>query len=289
MAILLGSMVILLMVQSDAIAAKYSIQGQQSAAMIDEMTSVIPSIKNQLALAGIGADQRVLMAHQPFGVLVLPTQMARLQTSGNTSLSSLLPRIDNLPSLTTLPSDQLIIGYVAPMDMQDCEGQLVQGPKWVRQATGGSIKTDGQGVIERYFVYMENGELQLRCNALKFEIQNGASGNHANSKRFVLTGGGRGKGSMVLDRIGGFWIRLFVKTEQGVQLMTQQDYRRYYADNPKPIHAINVAILHQGGIRHNQDGKMMMFGQAVSLPDGQRPQGSLLSFDVALLNAGALQ
>lgn len=286
-AILLGSMVVLLMVQSDAIAAKYGIQGRQSAVMIDEMTGVLPSIKSQLALAGIGRNPSVSMAYQPLGVVILPTQIERLQTGGNVSLLASLIQTGNSPSTTTLPSDQLTIGYVAPMDMWDCEGRLVEGPKWIRLATGELIKTDGQGVLERYFVHAENGELHLRCNASKFAVQNPFA--PAADKKFTLIDGGRGKGSMVLDRIGGFWIRLFVETEQGVQIMTQSEYRKQYANNPKPIRAISVAILYQGGIWHNQDGKMMMFGRTVGMPDGQRVQGRLLSFDVVLHNAGVLQ
>lgn len=309
-AILLGSMLILMMVQTDAIAAKQSIQAQKSASSIDEMAGGIVGIREQLRLAGLGQGVGQGFA-SPQGVMVFDSQFAGLQT--DMKVQSLMSQ-SNLPSKIAVPSDQLTISYVAPMDMWDCEGQLVLGARQVRLTNGELVRIDGQVVIERYFVQAEkDNTLSLRCNASSFVmhhierdgtrdkrglsaayqnaiidhhvIQNRREDDKAVKNAFQLRGAS-GVGEILLGDVGGFWVRLLVDTGRGIRQMTIDEYRTAFANNPKPIVALNVAILHQGDVIGGQDGqKITLFDRQFAKSDWQNlSTGKLTRFDVTLAN-----
>lgn len=272
-AILIGSMVVLMGAGLYATFVKYSIRHQDLGRFIDHRSDLL-EIGQHITLAGLGVAD---------GILIAPNQLGQLRIErGNAQ--QIISQHQTLPSHTQRPSDQLSIHYTAPEDMWDCEGRLVLGSRQVRLGDGRLAMIDGQRVIERYFVQKEDdGTLALRCNAIHYVVDEihrdgtrdkkglGIAHQHAiideqndarKVKRAWSPEGLGEKGSVLMSDIGGFWVRLSVQTNQGIQSVLLDEYRRHYP-SVQPV-AIELVLMSRGTAEAHQ-APMSIFGQTQRL------------------------
>ena len=116
-------------------------------------------------------------------------------------------------------SDQLVIMYQAPRDMQNCKGENVTGP--VRTVT---TYTPGQYVIERYYIKntgtLAAPDAALYCDAAIFTDNE----NTRKNTGIAINDYGSG-GVMLINHTDMMRIQLITRTTSGTQTMPINTYR----------------------------------------------------------------
>lgn len=262
MALLVGTLVVLMAMQISVLSVRGALSQERVADDISRQLFATDGLMPNLRLAGLGIDESVLSYPAPKGILIHNHQLQRQSNGVNLSHQlTTTARIKN--GHTDLPSDQLTIIYRAPQDMRNCEGEMVLGPRRARLKTGEMGWVDGQVVIERYFVQHTDGVMSLRCDAAKFITedirrdatrdrkfsQGGASfinaiideqAKHTKKSHVIYGLGGRNGGQVMAYHVDGMWVRLGVKTPDGIKLMMISEYD---ANSSLPIVSLDVVWL----------------------------------------------
>lgn len=272
------------------------VRAQNIAMLMDQDVSTV-TMNEQLRLAGSGVG--LFTQIQPSAVITQPTQIAMLKFQGLSSKwLSQSRHADEPPHLSQLPSDQLTIWYVAPMDLWDCEGDLALGPRKARLKDGTMAMIDGQVVIERYFVQAESdGSLSLRCDAAHFVtdvidrdgtrdrrgvgasfmtaiIDSAVSGRGAVTQPWVLKDGNTA-GEIILPNIDGFWVQLLVGSQAQSSQVAQMRIHEYQSQaDGQPILGVQYAIISRASLAQQgvQAAPIKIFDQTISPPDDQLPR-----------------
>lgn len=178
---------------------------------------------------------------------------------------------------------QLTIQYRAPVDMRDCEGQLVLGPRKAIIASGGGTATpvdvDGQVVVERYFVKNNNGTLELRCDAGRYITESiSQDPTPAPKNTAVIIGDGSSiqglnqNDALIIAGIDDFRVQLGTKNGNSYQY---RDINEIINNNIQdPIVSIKLAVLAKGivaAVRGDlpEDPTYTIFGTEVKMKSGQ--------------------
>lgn len=90
------------------------------------------------------------------------------------------------PSNVDIPSDQLVIQYTTVQkDTTDCEGGAItphdKTPKFIGAGETAVLDT----VVERYYVKKQGGQLNLMCDAMRYNSSTGMVGGGANERVIV--------------------------------------------------------------------------------------------------------
>lgn len=272
------------------------VRAQNTATLMDQDTFTV-SMNEQLRLAGTGIGLTSQM--QPSAVIIHPAQISMLKSQSLPSKwLSQSRHTDASPHLTHLQSDQLTIWYVAPMDLWDCEGDLVLGPRKARLKDGTMAMIDGQVVIERYFVQGESdGTLSLRCDSAHFVmdaierdstrdrrgvsasfmtaiIDAAVTGRGEVSQPWVLKDGNTA-GEIIIPNIDGFWVRLMVGSLSQPPKIAQMRIHEYQSQSDgQSILGVQYAVISRASLVQQgvQATPIKIFGQEILLPDDQLPR-----------------
>ena len=260
------------------------VRAQNIAMLMDQDVSTV-TMNEQLRLAGSGIG--LFTQIQPSAVITQPTQIAMLKFQGLSSKwLSQSRHADEPPHLNHLPSDQLTIWYVAPMDLWDCEGDLALGPRKARLKDGTMAMIDGQVVIERYFVQAESdGSLSLRCDAAHFVTdvidrdgtrdRRGVGASFgAVTQPWVLKDSSTA-GEIILPNIDGFWVQLLVGSQAQSSQVAQMRIHEYQSQaDGQPILGVQYAIISRASLAQQgvQAAPIKIFDQTISPPDDQLPR-----------------
>lgn len=298
-AVLIGSTLVLAMMTMYGTSIKRFAYIQSQTDLVD-VVSDLPDLGENLRLTGLGLGNQ--------GVLVHVDQLPDLTYQGNKIPPQWLSR-SYVGTTTNLPSDQLTISYVAPMDMWDCEGNLVLGPRNVRLKNGKFHTVDGQVVIERYFVAKRSGDLALYCDAMHYVVdqidkdstRNKSSITNAHRNAIIDSESGtkncsvnkgftiknrQQSGEMVMAGIDGFWVHLGIDQGLGIQFVSIKDYQESFMG--RPILFLKVAVLHHG--KPTQELKepksFSVFGQSITPTKDVLLPRRLDILDITLRNQG---
>lgn len=121
-------------------------------------------------------------------------------------------------------SDQLVVMYEAPKDMQNCRGENVAGP--IRSV---SIYTPGQYVIERYYINKNSitKESALYCDATIF-----TDDETARKSLLGLPIGDYGNGGvMIINNVDMMRIQLMIRTDGGTRSIPIDKYNEILIAN----------------------------------------------------------
>ncbi len=175
--LVLGLLIVAAVMQVYLISARTSVMQQAASAIVDNNVFGLQQVERNLRMAGLGLSGVSSSVARQSGILInaaggqtddrfgFTPSNANLLTTHNTGAS-------NIKNMT---SDQVTIQYRAPMMMRDCEGRLALGPREVINDKSNSnthfLSTDGQVIVERYFVHNNDGNLELRCDAGRYLLE----------------------------------------------------------------------------------------------------------------------
>lgn len=305
--LLLSAMIVLMVARLNVISLQSILRQERIADEMDHQVFGVQGLMANLRLAGLGVDDTVLADVMPQGILINPSQLSRQKTPDN--ISSLLTRVERSRNARTMrASEQLTIIYRASLDMWDCEGQIVLGPRRVRLKNGEMAQVGGQVVIERYFVGRhQDGGVGLRCDAGRFvpeEIERDGTRDkksRQSSPSFLraiidrsaevqsanqLVGFGD-QGEEIVSGVEGLWVQFGVQKADGVELMSINEYVSMPMDNPAPIVSLNVAFLAHLPASSDEQVRppLELFGKELQMAEVERQHGkSVHTFYVRLRN-----
>lgn len=305
-ALFIGVMIALMAGQLYILSMRTAMSQERAAEEINHQSFVLPNMISNVRLAGLGIDGSVLDRPNPMGVLIDADQLSRQETPNNIDRyltgASRMARANR----TNIPSEQLTIIYRAPQDMWDCEGDIALGPRRARLKGGEMAQMDGQVVIERYFVQMDDGVMNLSCDAARFvpeSIKRDSTRDRkfsqsstsyinaiidADAKKANVVYGLGGQGVIMASHVEGLWVQLGVKMPDGIRLMTIADYQK--SKLHEPIVMINLALLSRS-LKPLSDGEASaqsfdVFGKMVHVNESDANYGRQLhQVSIALRNA----
>ena len=289
--LLIGSLVVMLAVTMYGTGIKQLGNAHNSATWIDTDLHGVQALSAQLRMAGHGMHDAM-----PSAVVVHPQQVAQLRHQAGVISDKLLSKqaIGASGQGVAMASDQLVIWYVAPMDMWDCEGNAVLGARRARLQDGTMATVAGQVVIERYFVNSEDdGSLSLRCDSARFvtdDIQRDGTrdrrgigsalmnaiidaqvGKSGVSSANTVQGFG-GSGEILIANIDGFWVRFLINHDDNIRQLSIRDYQALPA-YPQ-VAGFELAILAKAPVATQSATQTAMqsfklFGETVRITDNQ--------------------
>lgn len=236
------------------------ISGQNRADFLDVKTQRLARISASIRRAGLGLSAPIL---------ILPEQVAHLSGT-NTDPKTLLSRPASTATAASMASDQLTVHYRAPIDLWDCEGRLVLGPRQVRLKDGSLQQIDGQVLIERYFVARDKstGQMALFCDAARYVPESIAIDGTRHRKDKIAShttaiideqNSGRlsvkrpntlantdKDGAVIIDRVDGFWVRVAVHDGDGVRWLDLNEYQRNFTG--ASVLGVQFAVLSVGSL-----------------------------------------
>lgn len=289
-ALAIGTLVVLTAAAMYAQSLKIATWADNTAILMDKQLYGVAGLVEQLRLAGLGIDDDYAQA-----VLIDPAQLTGL-TQGGSALSTRFLTQANHGQATQgmTASDKLTIRYVAPMDMYDCEGDLVLGPRRVRLTNGELVMVDGQVVIESYFVSSDDDGLALRCDAARYitdsierdgsrdrrgsmytnavideQVKSHLKNQPAIRKPYQLKGAGTQNraGTVIMSDIDGFWVQLLTMQAGKIRQISIDDYRNQ--PTKTPIIGIKFAIISRAksDLSVDKSSKLVqIFAKPVRLP-----------------------
>lgn len=172
--LVLALLIIAAVVQVYIISTKTATMQQAASGILDNNVFGLQQVEQRLRMAGLGLGGTSKNNAVDSGILITPQHVQPPSPLKGMHINVMTEQqLDNsVSNVNGMYSDQLTIQYRAPMDMRDCEGHLALGPR--EAITDQSAdktdykKVDGQVIVERYYVYNNNGRLQLRCDAGRY-------------------------------------------------------------------------------------------------------------------------
>lgn len=304
--VLLGLIIVAAVTQLYVMAVRTASTQRAAAGILDTNIYGLQQIESKLRMAGLGLGDASKLNYLCGGILITSTASISTNCDGSNIATGEDPTTNKLKTLTPLmtranvtptntiggQAPQLTIQYRAPVDMIDCEGRLALGARQaIIKNADGTIKTDrngnkiasdieGQVVIERYFIKNNNGELELRCDAGRYLIEEVESEPNVSTPQqtaAVITGNQPVQnfgddGVLVISGIDDFDVRLGVQTPSGLQYTPINDYTRN-TSNPMNIVSLKIAVLAKGQVATNEidtttTPQYTIFNRQVSIKSG---------------------
>ncbi len=276
-ALVLGLLITAAVIQVYIISTRTAVVQQAGSSILDANVFGLQQIEKNIRLAGLGLSSQSTANGAGAAVIVSTTNMAGIS---GFNADDVTRDTAGLPTnVNTTGSHQLTIQYRAPMDMRDCEGRLVLGPRQAILETGDDPKAvDGQVVVERYFLTGTSPNLELRCDAGRYitesivqDLSTTDPTAHvlvAQQNQLLNFGD---DGALVVAAVDDFQVRLAVADSSGVQYVTPSEYLTSH--NTKSVVAVKTSILTRGNVPASNAGlpanpSYQIFGQATSLKSG---------------------
>lgn len=313
----IGLIIIAAVVQVYVIGVRNASIQQAASGVLDANVFGLQQIERNLRMAGLGLGETSQLNKECGGVIISSgtnrlncdgTPATDAETADNYAVKlgglrggqglplDLRTKADGGPSNTSNANTaQLTIQYRAPVDMRDCEGRLVLGPRTIQKGyldgrqlqendedtkkNGEPIQVDGQVAIERYFIKRNNeGLLELRCDAGRYVLEHilvGATNKPTDAEILGANSSIQNMGddgSLIVSGIDDFQIQFGVKNGQNMRYANVSDYIR--GNIAGDIVAIKVAILAKGSIVTSradapENADYNLFGQNVTLKADQ--------------------
>ncbi len=302
-ALALGLVIMAAVIQVFVIGARTASIQQSASGVIDANVFGLQQIEKKLRLAGLGLSEISASRKEGSGILIYTPVVGGSNNTGDVTTSFNLDLFhshatrdgsegseSNYPSNTNENSDQITIQYRAPVDMKDCEGNLILGPRDVK--TSESVddtdlkRVDGQIVVERYFLLRNrtDGTLNLLCDAGKYIKEDILEDAHpkiasgeatkltgANNKNKLETGIMSRSGVIAISNVDDFQVLLGVTQGGGIRYVSAKEY--YDSYRTQPIISVKLAILARGDtgvaqIDTPDNLSFDIFGKTVRLKDG---------------------
>lgn len=279
--LVLALLIIAAVVQVYVISVRTATVQEAGSSILDANVFGLQHIENNIRMAGLGLSEVSRASAVDSGVLA--GNAAAVGALRNLT-ANLLSR-DVLDVTTTNTngrgSDQLTIQYRAPVNMRDCEGNLVLGPRTgVLEMPGNPVgPIDGQIIIERYFVRANGDTLELRCDAGLYVsdviVEDGGQGT---ADATILTGAARQNnihrfgddGALIVSGIDDFQVRFGVANGNGIRYVTPTEYNDMGVDTA--IIAIQLGLLTKGSVSSidaPENPNYTILGNQVGMKDGQ--------------------
>lgn len=304
-ALALGLIIMAAVMQVFIIGARTASIQQSASGVIDANVFGLQQIEKKLRLAGLGLAEISASRKDGSGILIYTPIVGGGGNAGDVLTSFNLDLFHShatrdgsegpertYPSNTTQNSDQITIQYRAPVDMKDCEGNLILGPRDVK--TTESVddtdlkRVDGQIVVERYFLLRNrtDGTLNLLCDAGKYIKEDIIEDAHpkiasgeatkltgANNKNKLESGIMARNGAIIISNVDDFQVLLGVVQGDTIRYVSAKEYYDGNEYRTKPIVSVKLAILARGDIGVAQadipdDLSFDIFGETVTLKDG---------------------
>lgn len=310
----IGLIIIAAVVQVYVLGIKNASVQKAASGVLDANIFGLQKIEQNLRMTGLGLGE-TSDANKACSGVIISKGSKRLNCDGSevtaTSMDIYTAKIEGKKGMDILPLDmrsradagdsntstgktpQLTIQYRAPVDMRDCEGRLVLGPRQVESAylegmqtdpntppKGKTMLVDGQVVIERYFTKKDaNGSLQLRCDAGRYVTEHIIKDNATKDSNAHILGANSSikgigdEGALVVADIDDFQIQFGVSTKNnsGDRSISFVDPKSY---NEGEIVAIKTGILAKGtGTISQSDAPQNpsyeLFGKPITLTQNQ--------------------
>lgn len=162
-------------VQVYFISVKTSTMQQAASGIVDNNVFGLQQVERNLRMAGLGLSDVSSSNAKQSGILIHAQGPLDNRFGFTPTSADVLTTHGTKPSnIQGMQSDQLTIQYRAPMMMRDCEGRLALGPREVindESRDNSFVQTDGQVIVERYFVHNNDGNLELRCDAGRYLLE----------------------------------------------------------------------------------------------------------------------
>lgn len=281
--LVLGLLIIAAVGQVYVISVRTATVQEAGSSILDANVFGLQHIENNIRMAGLGLSEASKASAVDSGVLAGDSNAEAVGVLRNLT-TDLLSR-DALGATTTNTngggSSQLTIQYRAPVNMRDCEGNLVLGPRTgVLEMPGNPVgPIDGQIIIERYFVRANGDTLELRCDAGLYVsdviVEDGGQGT---ADATILTGITEQNnihrfgddGALIVSGIDDFQVRFGVANGDGIHYVTPTEYNGMGANTA--IIAIQLGLLTKGSVSSidaPENPTYSILGNQVGMKDGQ--------------------
>lgn len=284
--LVLGLLIVAAVMQVYLISARTSVMQQAASAIVDNNVFGLQQVERNLRMAGLGLSGVSSSVARQSGILInaaggqtddrfgFTPSNANLLTTHNTGAS-------NIKNMT---SDQVTIQYRAPMMMRDCEGRLALGPREVINDKSNSnthfLSTDGQVIVERYFVHNNNnGNLELRCDAGRYITETirlehkdttnkvGNSEQYALLKQPNVINSFGDDGVLIASGVDLFKVQLAVADGDNTRYMSIDEYQKSGELSNKAIIGVKLGMVTRGDVPAIQSETTtptyILFGQSI--------------------------
>lgn len=289
--LVLAMLIIAAVVQVYIISTKTATMQQAASGILDNNVFGMQKVERNLRMAGLGLSDISSSTAKQSGIII-KGKTPLDDRFGFTAKDDWLTHVGaaTTSNVAGTPSDQLTIQFRAPMHIRDCEGRLALGPREVINERSSSntnfVKTDGQVIVERYFVTNNNGTLELRCDAGRYitelvtkespeTLEIAKNDDYATKYTALNTISELGdNGVLVASGIDLFKTQFAVAQGNNIRYMTVAEYEADNNLSSSPIVGVKLAIMTSGDTPVLKSEKLenptyIVFGKQVSLKADQ--------------------
>ena len=200
-------------------------------------------VEKEIAMANLGAYQPMTQDSAWTGI-IMTSSIGETNKVGNLrgikdATEEIVTKTAVAASNVKIASDQLTIQYRAPFKMSDCEGRNID---------------KGTMVVERFFTRKDTtggtNDIVLACDAGSYELAGDADA--AQAKTIATLSNMGDNGSVLVNRVDYFTVKLGVQAKNGLVYLTPTEYMKRNTANKSgyeyeaPLVAVQIGVLTRG-------------------------------------------